>query len=947
MAGSPRRPRIRSRNGPALQRAVEQLTFQSQLLEALAQPVVATDLSGIITFWNGPAEDLYGWSEEEALGLPILELLSLDAVDTNGMLSMAEAALGSPHGGRRLLRHRDGTLLLIDTLLTPMLDADGRVIGLVGVSSEVTDQVAGEPGGGQPLRDLALAEERLRAVRDSNLMAETMCDLEGRLVMANQAFADLLGYDPAELVGRHMADLAGPEDRNEVIANLGRAAAGEELERSGRRHWLRKDGRTVTTASWPAVIRDGDRPVYVVGIHKDISELIEAQERAETTERRLEALVRYSYDTVYLVDREGRITYASPGVRDLLGYEPDEVVGVPALELAHPQDRASVRARVAAIDGRMTFEVRVRHAAGHWVWLEESILDMNDDPALRGYVVNVRDVTDRRAAEDRLRLLAAVVDNSDLAVVSLDVEGRVTSWNPRAEALFEWTEAEILGRSFFLLIAEEDRRTAASALASLIRGGQIERSPIRPVTRSGRSFHAVVSAHPIRDASGRVVGAATLVRDMDVQVQTDRALAQMSLRDRLTGLPERALLLDHLGEAVNRTGTPLAALLIDLDRISVVNDSLGQDCGDRLLQIVAGRLKRAVGPRDMVARFGGDEFAVLCEGRDEMAVTALAEAIRASIARPVTLDGHELVQTASIGIAFSGAGARAALTGDLLREADCAMHRAKELGGDRAELFDENIPREASARLQLSAELRHAIEAGELKLHYQPIVRMADLSTVGYEALVRWQHPEQGLITPDRFIPIAEETGLIVELGRWTLEEACREAARWASACPGAPGVSVNLSARQLSRPELADVVAGALEASGLAPGALTLEVTETALMEHPDRAQETLCRLRDLGVRLAIDDFGTGYSSLLYLRRLPVDVLKIDRTFVGGLTTDEDDAAIVRAVIGLAHSVGVTVVAEGVETEEQSSTLRDLRCDFAQGYLWGRPAPDPLPFVR
>lgn len=390
---------------------MEPLALRAQLLDAVTQPVIATDPSGLITYWNEPAERCFGWSEEEALGTPIMDLLTPDPTDPEAMLWMAEAGTGQARRGRRLLRRRDGTVMTVEILLTPVLDADGVVVGLLGMSAVAARPEIDRRGGGPPLDVADLAEERLRALAESNLAPEVVCDLEGRLVMTNRAFAHLLGYEPADLIGANLADLVAPEDREAVVANLSRAGAGDPLARPGRRRWLCRDGRTVTTESWPAAIAEGWGPTYVVSIHRDVSGLIDAEARAESTQRRLDALVRYSHDTLWVVERGGRISYASPGVVDLLGYRPEDLVGTDAMALVHPEDRDGVGDRLAAMSGRMTQEIRVGHADGRWLWLEESVLDLCEDPAVGGYVVNARDVTVRRATEERLRLLAAVVQS--------------------------------------------------------------------------------------------------------------------------------------------------------------------------------------------------------------------------------------------------------------------------------------------------------------------------------------------------------------------------------------------------------------------------------------------------------------------------------------------------------------------------------------------------------
>jgi diguanylate cyclase (GGDEF)-like protein len=434
---------------------------------------------------------------------------------------------------------------------------------------------------------------------------------------------------------------------------------------------------------------------------------------------------------------------------------------------------------------------------------------------------------------------------------------------------------------------------------------------------------------------------------VDKQTETLRQrtedLAHVAVHDTLTGLPNRVLLADRLGQSLSRsarTGSSVAVLFIDLDRFKFVNDSRGHAVGDELLVAVAERLRGVVRSHDTVARFGGDEFVVVCEDEDAaLQASSIAERIAEVLRDPVLTDGQEVFLGASIGIAVADSGTESAES--LLRDADAAMYRAKERGRDRCEFFDAVMRTEAVARLETQSALHRAVERDELRLHYQPVVDLASGAVCGVEALVRWARPNSGLVGPGAFIPLAEETGLIVPIGKWVLEEAVRQVACWQEAHPGQPlTVNVNLSAAQLRQPDLIADLAAVIATHRIEPGALCLELTESTFMEEADGHGAALAALKTLGIHLAMDDFGTGYSSLTYLKRFPVNMLKIDQAFVGGLGRDTSDTAIVRSVIDLAHALGLTVVAEGVETADQAAHLRRLGCDLAQGYHFARPLP-------
>jgi diguanylate cyclase len=430
------------------------------------------------------------------------------------------------------------------------------------------------------------------------------------------------------------------------------------------------------------------------------------------------------------------------------------------------------------------------------------------------------------------------------------------------------------------------------------------------------------------------------------------ALAHQALHDALTGLPNRALFIDRLKLALARSGrrhSSVAVLFLDLDRFKLINDSLGHEAGDRVLTDVGGRLQRALRPGDTVARFGGDEFTALCEDvPSERAVVAIAERMAEAVSMPFTLgEGEgETFLTASIGIAMGDGSAHDEDAAEsLVRDADAAMYRAKERGKSRVEPFDAHLRERAVRRLSIESALDRAIKREELRLHYQPQIELGSGRLVSWEALVRWEHPERGLLAPKEFIPVAEETGLIVALGTWVLEVACRQAKRWTSV-PGAvakPVMAVNLSARQLSQPELLDVVARALAGAGLAPQRLCLEVTESVVMADDGGAADTLAALSEMGVQLAIDDFGSGYSTLSSLKRFEVDVLKVDRAFVAELGRDSTDGPIMAAIVDLSHALGLRAVGEGVERAGQLAVLRALGCDLAQGFYFGRPQPPEL----
>jgi diguanylate cyclase len=452
--------------------------------------------------------------------------------------------------------------------------------------------------------------------------------------------------------------------------------------------------------------------------------------------------------------------------------------------------------------------------------------------------------------------------------------------------------------------------------------------------------HQAAVAHPWRWAlihGGFVLAASA------AHIVAWRTNENQLLRDPLTGLPSRVLFNNRLSQALERLqrrrGRYVAVLFLDLDRFKVINDSLGHTAGDKLIVAVADRLRHSLRRHETVARFGGDEFAILCEDiRDEQDAIAVGERVLRAFATSFHLAHGESMSSASLGIALSADPDQN--VEELIRDADAAMYRAKEAGGGRLMLFDEVTRQRALTRLHTETALRAALERDEFRVYFQPEVSVETGNIVGLEALVRWEHPEDGLVGPDRFIALAEETGLIVPIGTWVLNESCRLAQKWqAERAEDEPlVVRVNVSARQLAHDDLIDIVAAALQRTGMEPAHLCLEVTESVLVEDPESSVKTLSALKELGVKIAVDDFGTGYSSLEYLRTFPVDCVKIDRSFVRGIPHSSEDVAIVNAVVELGHALGLSVTAEGVETDEQLGNLQTTGCDTAQGFLFSRP---------
>ncbi|MGH8974320.1 MAG: sensor domain-containing protein, partial [Acidimicrobiia bacterium] len=563
-------------------------------------------------------------------------------------------------------------------------------------------------------------------------------------------------------------------------------------------------------------------------------------------------------------------------------------------------------------------------------------------------LVVARDVT------DKLRIIQALSESDDtlreaqeiahLGRFEWDIPSDRVRWSDELFRIFgvDPGSFDVTYDAYIRRVHPEDRRLAQGAIEEALRSATPLSTEYRIVLPDGSIRWLLSRARLVQDEDGRPVRLLGICQDITTQKTTEAALTRLALQDPLTSLPNRALFLDRLDLALRRrerAGQVVAVLFVDLDRFKSVNDTLGHFAGDQLLVAVADRLGKILRPGDTIARLGGDEFAVVCEGLTGAAgAEEIAVRVLKSLTAPVVVEGQQIIASASIGISVSEPDA----TPDtMLRDADTAMYEAKDAGRNRFCVFNPASRARTLERLRRAEELRGALNRSELRLCYQLEVDLAEEATTGVEALVRWQHPTLGLLAPSEFIDVAEETGLVVPLGDWVLREACRElAAREAGDQLGGLRLSVNISARQLGVPDLIDTVRDVLAETGLDPSRLCLEITESVLMDDVQSSIDALLDLKAFGVRLAIDDFGTGYSSLSYLRRFPVDVVKLDRSFVAGLGVDSAATAIVAAVVNLAHALGILVVAEGVETEAQLVALRALRCDRAQGYYWNRPLP-------
>ena len=770
-------------------------------------------------------------------------------------------------------------------------------------------------------------------------------DLQVRYV--SPSITQVLGYSRDEYVGLVVADLIHPDDLDPaaVASEEGRTTPGAPFRFTARlRH---RDG------SWrwmdvAAVNRLDDPEVRgVVSTLRDITDRVEAELALQASSDRLVSLVANSTDVLIVTDEHGRATFVSPAIAASLGVGPDEVVGLDLAAFVHPAEAGRASRVFDGVrdepGGAGTFEVRVQRADGRYILVEVHVQNLLDDPKVGGMVVHGRDIIARREAELSASRFQSIIESTPDVVVITDAAGHPLYLNPAARRTIGIDDDAVIGdldpAAFFT--ARSLDRIVHEALPAVERGGTW--SGDLELAHQGDEQAVPVSHVLLAQATpgGAVEFYASVSRDMTANRRLEAALQHQADHDELTGLPNRKPLITALEVALDsaeRFGGQVGVLFLDLDRFKVVNDSLGHHAGDELIEAFARRLLSSIRPHDRAGRFGGDEFVVICPGVvDAAELRAIADRVRRDVGGRFHLDGEEIFVSVSIGAALGRGGDDAA---ELLRDADAAVDAAKARGRDRIQLFDGDLREQVVERLAVERELRRALERDELLLHFQPVVDLPSGRIRGVEALVRWHHPRRGLLLPDQFLPVAEETGLVVELGEWVLRRACTEASRWGrDAVSGEPlPVYVNLSARQLVDANLVGKVQEVIDLTGVEPAAVHFEITENALMADATTTRSTLHELRTLGVKLALDDFGTGYSSLAYLKHFPVDALKIDKTFVEGLGNDRDDAAITAAIVDVAQRLRLVTVAEGVERVDQAEWLTALGCDLAQGFHYARP---------
>lgn len=783
------------------------------------------------------------------------------------------------------------------------------------------------------------------------------------VIYHNRTMGSILGYNhPNEEGNGWLHYWANDIDGNDIqhftraISHIRHMSMGQTREASARFRHADGSLRIIKFRDTPLSINDKGEVSRYIGTARDVTAEIERQEQIVDSERRYRLLAENINDIIWAADIDLNFNFVSSSVQHILGYQPDELLNIGLEAVFKPREIKLFTHQISEMliqQGRkgtksnLVKDLVATHKDGHEILLEIQASPLfNDSGKPHGIVGICRDVSEARQLERELYLAAEVFDKSNEGILITDRNQVIVKTNTAICSLSGYTEQQLLGEKPFFLISrnDHDKEFIKHIEAVLNEQGYWQGEiTYRKADGSTRTAWAGLSA--VHDKYRTISSLIIIISDITERKRSEERIRQLAYYDTLTGLANRSQLNERLSIMMDKASTynqAVALLFIDLDRFKPINDTLGHPAGDAVLQEVALRLRSCVKKNDFICRMGGDEFTLALDAQNKRHVIenarSVAERILKALHQPYLLGKHEVFLSASIGVAIYPEDATHGI--ELIKRADMAMYHAKEIGRNNVQFFDNSMSEQALEQLMLENDIRHALERNQLELYYQPQYATKTGKPLAVEALLRWHHPEKGLMPPSIFIPIVEDTGLIGPIGKWVLNQACQQFAHWKSQGIELERIAVNVSARQFKNTGFVNMVLQAIEDTGIQTYELELEITESILIDDIDHTINTLKSLRKLGVRTAIDDFGTGYSSLNYLKQFPVDTLKIDRSFVQGLPHNADDAQIAHTIIAMAHNLGMGVIAEGVETKEQHEFLINAQCEEVQGFLFNKPLP-------
>lgn len=909
------------------------------VVASLDNIIIGMTLDGAITTWNPGAADKCGYSAKEILGRPVRILVPPDRAHEISWILARIARGKSINPYETLLIRKDGGRIIVFLSISPVMESGGKIKEAVIIARDITK-----------LKDAEEAGARLSAIAESSDMAIISETLDGIIKTWNVGAKSIYGYAAEEVIDRPVSLLIPPSCSQEVSDILLKIARGERVERY-ETIGMRKDGKLIRISHSVFPVKDaGSRIIGASSITRDITEHKRIEQVFRITNRRLRETLTGVMGAYFALDYQWHFLKINPSAEKLFNRLAEELLGKILWE-EYPEaiDTEFYRQYQMAASGR-----RPVHMEAHFLptdkWVETHIF-----PRHSHLDIYLRDISGRKQAEETLREsvqqsrayiaeLQAIYATTPVGLCFLDADLRYICVNDKLAEMDGLPVREHIGRTM---------REVVPALADFIEpylrraikeGEPVEELEIHGATagQPGMDRNLLAHIHPVSDETRGIYGLNVALQEITERKKAEETIRFQAFHDPLTGLPNRMLFMDHLnlelGEG-RRNRKMLAVMFLDLDNFKNINDRLGHTIGDKLLKEVGDRLKACLRETDTVARIGGDEFTILLTdtAQPEDAI-AIAKKITSVFREPFLPEDHELNVTACVGISIYPDDGESA--DELLKNADIAMYHAKEHGRNNYQFYSAAANVRTLERMLLKNKLKDMINRGELVLHYQPQFNIDSREIICAEALVRWQHPELGLLGPSRFLPIAEELGMIKPIDDWVLRTACAEAKAWQKAGSPAVCVAVNLSEAQFKEPTLVTTISRILQETGLAPEMLKLEITENTVMKSSELTTVNLSRLADIGIGISVDDFGLGYSCVSSLKKLPIQKLKIDKSFIRSLKEDPTDQAVVNAMIAVAHKMNWEVVAKGVETDDQLSFLHLSRCDEMQGYLLSEPLP-------